>query len=124
MKLIYILLMMLIPLSAQADKLDKQIDKAEKHLPYMVDEQTQLISIERLGGSQIELNHILINYEASEIDAENFKRVMPGVLFKNACKDSLVKKAIKKDISAIYSYYGNEGEEIASFEINKQFCKK
>jgi hypothetical protein len=89
--------------------------------PVMVDEITRLDKAVAEPGARLTVFYSFPEYAAQDIDRNKLLENMPSVRQK-LCSNGETKAGLRQGVIYVLSYKGNDGVEIARFEVSKQDC--
>lgn len=107
--------------AAYLSKLAKATEKKLK-VPVMVDEETQLVSIEGLDH-EFQYNYLLVNYSSKDLDGEKFINIMKDQLKETVCTTKELKPFLDEGIALSYTYKGTDKKMVGKVSITKDMCK-
>ena len=116
-----------IPSQSDVDKkLIEGFEKAAKEVnrtaPIMVDNSTRLDKATVGPGAKATYHYTFPGYSSKELDSKWLVgKLRPGVL-KNVCSNEKMKPSLEYGGLYVFSYSGNDGIEIVSFQISSDDC--
>lgn len=104
------------------NELAKSADSINKTLPMMVDKETRLDKIKANSGLRVNYFYTLPNYSSRDIEPSLIQTNVKPDVKKNTCTNEKAKPILQLGVTYEYVYSGNDGVEIARFDINKNDC--
>lgn len=117
----------IIPTQKEVDKkIIKGFTKAAKEVnrtaPTMIDKDTRLDRATVGPGAKATYHYSYPNYSSQEIDSNWLQTNLRPVVTKNVCSNKKMKPSIEYGGIYVFSYSGNDGIEISSFQISLDDC--
>ncbi|GLO63300.1 hypothetical protein MACH09_38080 [Vibrio sp. MACH09] len=103
------------------DKLVQVANEANKSLPKVIDSETQLDAI-RAEFKNFQYHYSLVNYDATEIDANVLNNNLRSDVLQMACSSDFLLEFMKDGVTVSYSYFGKLGKHITSIDIINSDC--
>ena len=107
--------------AAYLSKLAKSTEK-KLNVPVMVDEDTQLVSIEGFDH-EFQYNYQLVNYSSKDLDSAQFAKVMKEQLTGTVCGKKELKVFLDENIALSFTYKGTDKKQIGKISITKDMCE-
>lgn len=100
----------------------KAAEQANARGPVMVDEDTRWDSTEAGPGARITYFYTFPSYSSREIDREHLLANLRPEVVELACASKEMKPSLEYGATYVYTYRGNDGEDILRFELNRRDC--
>ncbi len=97
-------------------------DKINKQGPTMIDKDTRMDRASVGPGSRLTYFYSLPNYSSKDVDPSGFHVNVEPALKRKVCANIEIKPSLQYGATYVYVYSGNNGMEIARFEIRKNDC--
>jgi hypothetical protein len=92
-------------------------------LPMMLDEDTRLDKATVGPGTRVVYHNTFPKYTSKDIDANWLRTNLKPEVMQKICTSGDMKKSLQLGGIYVYAYSGNDGIEIARFEIDRNDCK-
>ena len=102
--------------------LNQIVNSTNKTLPMMVNEDTRWDSASMIPGQEMVYNYTLVNYSATDIDAQIFSHVVSQAAINEACKHPSLQILYQNGIALKYNYYSNDESLISHVKISPADC--
>ncbi|WOX49080.1 DUF2569 family protein [Aeromonas sp. XH] len=103
------------------EKLVRLANEMNKNLPKMLDSETTLDTVYTYSGN-LQYRYSLVNYSASDIDANVLHENMRPSLVEAACSNSTTASFMQEGVSVSYIYFDKSGEYITSINVKNSDC--
>jgi hypothetical protein len=100
----------------------KAAKQVNRNTPTMVDKDTRMDRATVGPGARVTYHHTFLNYTSKDIDPNWLRTNLRPVVKKNVCANEDMKASLQYGGIYIFSYSGNDGIKIASFEIDRNDC--
>lgn len=107
--------------AAYLSKLAKSTEK-KLNVPVMVDEDTQLVSIEGFDH-EFQYNYLLVNYSSKDLDSAEFTKIMKEQLTSTVCGKKELKVFLNENIALSFTYKGTDKKMVGKVSITQNMCK-
>ncbi|NQZ10228.1 MAG: hypothetical protein HRT35_24010 [Algicola sp.] len=89
--------------------------------PMMLDDETRLNSANAVGNK---LNYLytLVNTKVADVDVRQFVKVVTSQLMEATCLDNGMKTLVRHKVVVGYNYFDNEGNAIATIDVDTANC--
>lgn len=102
--------------------LQKIAKQMNNQIPIMVDDETQLTSC-LVAGKTINIFYKLINFKASEVNADEIQKHVWEQKNYNACKDKSTRQLIDMGVIYFFTYFDKDDRLITRVSLDKYKCK-
>lgn len=96
--------------------------KANIGLPMMIDDETRLDQATVGPGPRMVYHNTFVNYRSNEVDEEWVQTSLRIHVQTNVCANADMKSSLQYGGIYVYAYYGNDGQKIGDFEIDRNHC--
>ena len=104
------------------EALEQIAKNANKDLPKMVDDQTELLKLDGLGGVLV-YHYRLPKVQPGQINEEELLDLLRPVVTNNACANAeLRERFLDNGVALRYIYSDSQGVEIAQFDVTADNC--
>jgi hypothetical protein len=114
------------PSAQQLQQLEEGMIKVAEQLnrrgPIMLDKVTRFDRVEVGPGVRATYFYSLPYYSSQDIELGTFQANIKSDVKESVCANKKMKFAMQYGATYVYTYSGNNGVEIARFEINKNDC--
>lgn len=93
-----------------------------QRLPMMLDDNTRLDRATVGPGPRVVYHHTFPKYTSRDIDSSWLHRNLRPDVVRKVCASGDMKQSLQYGGIYVYSYSGNDGIEVASFEIDGKDC--
>lgn len=108
------------------EQLTKGFTAAAKQInqrgPTMVDENTRLDRASVGPGARATYHYSFPNSSSRDVDASVLQATLPPTVKRKVCSNKDMRPSLLLGATYVYSYEGNDGIEIARFEVNQSDC--
>ncbi|MBM9515209.1 hypothetical protein [Desulfogranum marinum] len=95
---------------------------AKSKLPMMLDGDTRIDDVTIGPGARATYHHTFVNYPSSKIDTEWLSSEFRPTVTQKICSNTKMKPSLQYGATYTYSYSGNDGVLVFSFDVNKGEC--
>lgn len=103
--------------------LRKVAEYANQKLPMVIDADTRLDSTIAGPGGQFTYIYTLTRYSSSEVDPVIFSQNVAPTIRNSACSAPDLQIFFQKELTVIFSYWGNDGKYVTKIELTPAVCR-
>ncbi len=109
---------------ALAEGLEKAARQINARGSIMVDKDTRMDGASVGPGARLTYHYTFPGYSSRDIDAAWLKTNLQPTVRRSVCTNKDMAPSLKYGATYVYSYSGNDGAKIASFEVSQRDCNQ